>query len=322
VRKYLAASCTVLFCGISSAQTQGNPSKSIGADAPASKGHITVATSYISPAGHPKLAGQDVAGDLGLPSMAFADLGLKIDMARSQSDLVSLGALASELRYLEQVAGKTSKIVNSNELAAEAGEVVKARSPYALHPVDRKSAFFAAPVSGQTAVGKLNPADPGVPDPSDGAVPIHPVQPSLGDPGPPVAVNPDAGPEFPPVNPEPSPSPSHTPPPPPRCNPPCAADVRGTVPNTAEGETTNPGIPSVGAYIQLRNRTTFPLQVVIDGTYYGYLEGGMYNTYAVHPGAHNIRASNSSLGEIKKAQQLGLGDTLYLKIACAAGGCK
>jgi hypothetical protein len=56
---------------------------------------------------------------------------------------VALGALASESKYLEQVAGKQSTIVTSNQWAVKAGEVVHAREPFALHPVDRKSALFA-----------------------------------------------------------------------------------------------------------------------------------------------------------------------------------
>src|ERR1700722_9436189 len=258
----LAVSSLIILCSFSLAQSK------LPTDWHSGNAKVIRATTQLSTPPHPKLAGVHIAGELGLPSVLFSDFGLKIDIARTQSDLVALGALAAELRYSEQVAGKRLQAVNSDELAEESAEIAQGRSKYALHPVDQRSMLFAAP-----------------------------------------AHNLNADPEFPAVNPSPTPPPP-PPPPPPTHN--SAADVRGLVQKSET--TTLPGIPNVGAYIQLANRTGFPLQIAIDGTYYGYLEGGMYNTYAVHPGQHRIRAVNLSFGEAVKDQQLDLGDSLYLSI--------
>jgi hypothetical protein len=62
------------------------------------------------------------------------------------------------------------------------------------------------------------------------------------------------------------------------------------------------------------NQSPTPVSVVIDGTFYGNVEAGMYNSYAVHPGFHNIRATNSALKVAAASTKLDLRDTAYITV--------
>jgi hypothetical protein len=243
-----------------------------------------VATENLKTDKFKRLSGYDIAGQMGIHAVASSDLGLKIDQARMQSDAISLGALASQLKYLEQLSGNLSSVVTSDLLFQEASLIIKAKEPYGISPIETKFA------QGSTSQPIVSPGDPG------------PVIRDIGPTPRPLPTNPNAA--AGPVDPRPSPTPSQ----PPRGS----ADVRGRV--GTEGAEAHPGIPNVGAFVQVHNHTPESMHVILDGTYYGEVESGMYNTYAVHPGEHTVSTINASMATATKLQKLELGDTLYLDV--------